>query len=148
MKKTLVRTKSRTEMKPKEYQGGFSNEVFEALKEYASSGLVFGYLGHEGRTIELDKVIEEELKNMGLTPHLMYCWISSTDGRHTMDYIEDKPLWAQIEYIRLNKNSIYNLCIIYNDPEQDGTLDSTIKVREKLKYQGILKPDPIAKHRK
>lgn len=126
------------------YQGGFSDEVFNSplLQEYISHGGVFGWIGDSGaRRPEHDRIIEEGLRERGLSVNAMYNWISSSDGRHFADALCGMPLDEQIEEIKKNLNRIFNLCLIYGSSQHEGSLKSTIEIRNDYQNQGILLPE-------
>lgn len=70
------------------------------VKDYLNQNLVFGYLGHEHRTEETDRELEDLLKyNLGLNPKLedmIATWMCSRNARHFMDLCDD------IEFFREN----------------------------------------------
>lgn len=124
------------------YQGGFSDEVFNTkeLQDYISGHSAYGWIGDSGtRKAAHDKVIEQGLRERGLSPQAMYNWISSSDGRHFADGLSwFKTLDEQIEEIKKNLNRIFNLCIIYSSTQHGGTMKSTCEIREDYETQGIL----------
>jgi len=131
----------RKQFSQKDYQGGFSDELFEVLKSYVGEGHCYGYVGHIGRTIQSDVAIEEELKKLGLTHLQMSYWITSSDGRHFMDYIESNSAEFQVEFIKTNINRIYNRCLIYGHKAHKGTKFSTDEIELELKALGKLLPE-------
>lgn len=126
---------------PLNYKGGFSDEVFKAFLYYVEEPHPGGYVGHMSRRIELDKVIEEELTKLHMSPKGMRFWLTSTDGRHFMDYIEEMTLDEQIAYIKDNIHRIFNRCLIYASSQHKGTLLSTKQVLEDYQKEGILLPE-------
>lgn len=85
------------QMAPEDYHGGFSKKVLKDnfLKKYLERGIVFGYMGNEFRTIALDKALEKEVLSLPKVSskysnvELFACWLTSTDGRHFSDRLED-----------------------------------------------------------
>lgn len=142
----IVNWKYYEERTTADYQGGFSDDVFnsELLLNYIGDGrFVHGWIGDsETRRAEHDKTIEEGLRKRGLSPEQMYNWISSSDGRHFAESLCDfEILEEQIEEIEKNLNRIYNCCLIYGSPEHEGTYDSTLDIRERYEELGILLPE-------
>lgn len=139
----LVLWKRYDDLKPADYQGGFSDGVFNslAMKQYVESGCVFGWIGHRVRHPKLDKVIEEGLRKRGLSDAAMYNWISSGDGRHFGDALEGYTLKEQIEKIEGYLNSMFNKCLIYGSSRHEGTAKSTYEIRADFEKEGILLPE-------
>lgn len=113
-------------------QGGISNEVWNQpqLKNYINGGNVFGYVGHEYRTIRSDKMMMQELKHV--RPDVVAEWMTSGDGRHMADGfyrgIPDSEMRKRIhEY---TKNIIEDVAI-WRHPEFEGTLGSRMRIKEK-----------------
>lgn len=127
--------------KPEDYKGGFSDEVFKEMFDYVSRGAVFGWVGHMVRTAVLDKAIEEGLRKRGLSCSKMVNWITSGDGRHFGDSLEDLKEKEQLKKIEKYLNSMFNLCLIYGEKSHKGTLDSTQEIRVQLKEKGWLLPE-------
>lgn len=129
---------------PEYFQGGFSDAVFNSpsLKKYVGNGSgVYGWMGHSARKIELDKVIEDGLRERGLSDEAMYNWLSSGNARHFADSIEGMEISEQIERIKKYLNSIFNLCLIYGSNNHEGSLKSTEEIRADYQRQGILLPE-------
>ena len=138
-------------MEPSEYQGGFSNDVFNdpELKRYVGYGSPSGYIGHICRTVELDKILEREfLKytpevDLGLNMEsLLACWLTSTDGRHFGNSLEDLDIHEQITKIKSYLPNLYHQALIYTQKDHKGTLASTIDIEEKLKSLGMINQTP------
>jgi hypothetical protein len=128
---------------PADYQGGFSNEVFNVkeLQDYVKDGGVFGWIGHSVRHPEHDKLIEAGLRERGLSPKAMFNWISSSDGRHFGDALEGFTLDEQLHQIKQYLNRIFNLCLIYGSSRHKGTMQSTNEIKADLEQEGILLPE-------
>ena len=139
----LVLWKRIESMVPSDYQGGFSDSVFnsEKLKEYVGYGYPCGWIGHTVRHPEHDKLIEEGLRERGLSDSAMYNWISSTDGRHFGNSLEGFTLPEQLEKIKKYLNSMFNLCLVFGSSRHEGNLKSTETIREDYQAQGILLPE-------
>lgn len=121
------------------FKGGFSDEVFDTLKPYIGNGTrVNGYVGHMARTKETDIAIETGLRQLNMNVNRMWAWITSSDGRHTMDWIEGSTNEEKVEYLQAKMNAIYNMCLIYSDPEHNGMFNSTLEIREKYEKEGLL----------
>ena len=127
----------------KDYQGGFSNELFSntSLSEYISQGCIYGWIGHSVRTFILDKVIEDGLRERGLSSSKMTNWITSGDGRHFGNSLEGLNEKEQIKQIKKYLNSMFNLCLIYGENSHKGTLKSTQEIRKELQEKGWLLPE-------
>jgi hypothetical protein len=142
-KRGIVLWKKYDELKPEDYQGGFSDELFNTpgIKNYVSRGGVFGWIGDSGtRRAEHDKAIEKGLKERGLSYEAMSKWITSSDGRHFADSLNGK-LKEELEKIDKYLNTIFNNCLIYGCEKHGGTLKSSIEIREDYEAQGILLPE-------
>lgn len=129
---------------PEYFQGGFSDEVFNSpsLKNYVGNGSgVYGWIGHSARKPELDKVIEDGLRERGLSDEAMHNWLTSGDGRHFADSIEGMKTSEQIERIKKYLNSMFNLCLIYGSTNHKGTMESSEEIRADFEKQGILLPE-------
>lgn len=131
-------------IKPNEYQGGFSDEVFNSprLKRYVDNGGIFGYIGHSCRKPKLDAHIEKEfLKLKPKEPlsreemvNLLGCWLTSTDGRHFGDSLENaETLVEQKKLINKSVAEMFNTAYIYSKPEHRGNWGSTKELEEKYK---------------
>ena len=89
----LIDSSKYDEMKPEDYQGGFSDEVFniQNIQEYVSCKSVWGYLGAMERLIPIDIKIEE-MARKSLSPEdvikVLGTWLTSTSGRHFNDNVE------------------------------------------------------------
>jgi hypothetical protein len=72
-------------------RGGISKEVWETdtVTGYLSRGALYGYFG-EQRTRWKDKIVEAELRKQGLTDEGIAMYLTSTYGRHLMDYGGDE----------------------------------------------------------
>lgn len=130
-----------------DFQGGFSDEVFNELKDYIRDGKgVFGYIGHSCRKNVFDEAIESELKERGLSPKAIRNWVSSTDGRHFGDSLEGRSSKSAINKIKKYANNMFNLALIYGSEQHQGTAGSTINIREQYEKEGILLPEGETTH--
>lgn len=131
-------------VKPNEYQGGFSDEVFNSsyLKRYVDNGGIFGYIGHSCRKPKLDACIEQEF--LKLKPkenlsrqemvNLLGVWLTSTDGRYFGDSLENaETLVEQKKLVKSSMARIFNTAYIYSKPEHKGNWESTQELKEKYK---------------
>ncbi len=142
-KEGFVFHKPLEELKPKDYQGGFSNEVMNnnEMQKYVSKKAVFGWVGHSVRKPELDKAIEDGLRKRGLSSSKMFNWISSSNGRHFGDSLEGISLNEQLKKIENNLNSMFNLCLIYGDESHNGNYEDTLRIKEEMKQKKWLLPE-------
>ena len=87
----LVLWKKYDERKPEDYKGGFSTEFFNVprLQKYIQDGCVYGYIGHSARTHHTDRCIEKTLRALGLPLEQLSLYLTSSDGRHFGDSLED-----------------------------------------------------------
>ncbi len=131
-------------IKPHEYQGGFSEEVFNSphLKRYVEGGGLFGYIGHSCRKPCLDAYIEKQFLALKLKIELtraervdlLGVWLTSTDGRHFGDSLDNAGNFVkQKQFIRERVQDMFNTAYIYSRPEHKGTLKSTNELSEKYK---------------
>ena len=137
----IVLHKKWEELTPADYQGGFSDELFNSpgIKNYIDRKAVFGWIGDSGaRKSEHDKLIEAGLKERGLSYKGMSNWITSTDGRHFADYLCGKKLDEQLEDIKKYLNTMFNLALIYGSESHGGILQDSVRIREDYESQGIL----------
>ena len=139
---TLYYYSDKPKLTAKQYQGGFSNEVFEHFKDYVLSGNVWGYVGHIERTVETDILIEENLRKLNISPKRLRCWLTSTDARHMMDWLSGKQTQEKVEFIKYSINRIHNLCLVYGSEYHGGTLKSTNEIKSEYEEEGILLPEP------
>ena len=81
----------------KKFKGGFSDGLFnsENFQDYIKSGFVFGYIGSFSRKPGFDRIIEKGLRDEGLNDEGIATWLTSTNGRHIMDSVENKTTKAQ-----------------------------------------------------
>jgi len=131
--------KNYKEMSPEEYQGGFSDKVFnqEILQTYVE-GTPFGWIGHKARKPELDTHLEK--KFLALRPkvkvdlvELLACWLTSTSGRHFGDSVDGLVFDEQKKKIDRNVHGMFNEAYIFNKPEHKGTYKSSCELYEKYK---------------
>ena len=79
-------TKDYDSMKPEDYYGLLEKYFTQGTLKYLDGGVVFGYLGHEERTLETDKVIYEFLdKNTDMKERVNSGFLCHSAGRHYMD---------------------------------------------------------------
>lgn len=131
---------------PEYFQGGFSDEVFHSreLFNYVKSGCCFGWIGNSSvRTSDHDKQIEKGLRIRGLSPQMMYNWISSSSGRHFADSLGGYTKSEQKQKIEANLNSMFNKCLVFGHKKHQGTLNSTIDIENKYDSFGILLPENL-----
>lgn len=78
-------------LEPNDYKGGLSNSLFKEpyLQKYLKSRGCFGYIGHYGRTFNIDRAFENEAKRNGYTFLEIAIFICGKDGRHFGDSLED-----------------------------------------------------------
>lgn len=122
-----------------DYSGGFSEELLNEpeLAKYIASGCVFGYIGHYGRRFEVDTFFEEAFMALKTPPgrfnkrKLFATWLTSTDGRHFGDSLEDISLDEAKAKIKARLPEIFNLAFIYSRKEHQGTWESTQALRKK-----------------
>ncbi len=67
-----------------DFQGGLSDRLFNQ-PEIQAYITVFGWMGHEGRTAELDKALEKALKDARFNQALAAAFLCSRYGRHLGD---------------------------------------------------------------
>lgn len=73
-------------MKPEDYYGLLEKYLTKETLKYLEGGIVFGYLGHEERTLETDKVICEFLdENPDMKERVNSGFLCHSAGRHFMD---------------------------------------------------------------
>ena len=144
----LVLWRNYKERTPADYQGGFSDGVFNSpeLKQYVSGGCAFGWIGHSVRRPQHDKLIEKGLRERGLSDAAMYNWISSGDGRHFGDSLEGYSLKEQLAKIESYLNSMFNCCLIYASSQHTGMAISTNEIRADYEEQGFLLPEDHSKY--
>jgi hypothetical protein len=126
-------------MSKEDYQGGFSNFVFnqKRLQDYLSGQIPFGYISHSIRKNKIDEYIEKQFLNLKEDKEqladLLACWLTSSDGRHFGDSLEVESFEEQKAIIDENIKDIYNTSFIYSQKEHNGTYKSTLELKEKLK---------------
>ena len=78
-------TKDYDSMKPEDYYGLLEKYFTQGTLKYLEGGAVFGYLGHEERTLETDKVICEFLdENLDMKERVNTYFLTNSAGRHYM----------------------------------------------------------------
>lgn len=79
-------TKDYESEQPEDYYGLLEKYLTKETLDYLNSGIVFGYLGHEERTKESDKVICEFLdENPDMKEKVNSGFLRNGTGRHFMD---------------------------------------------------------------
>lgn len=82
----ITYTQDLDSMKPEDYYGLLEKYFTKGTLKYLDGGIVFGYLGHEERTLETDKVICEFLdENPDMKERVNTYFLTSGTGRHYMD---------------------------------------------------------------
>lgn len=86
-------------MESKDYYGLLEKYFTKETLDYIDSKIVFGYLGHEDRTLETDKVICEFLdENPDMKEKVNSGFLRNSTGRHYMDnYSSPKELRKFLE---------------------------------------------------
>lgn len=107
VKQGYVLPKWSKDMPPEAYQGGFSDEVFNApeLFDYVKSGGCHGFIGHSVRKPKLDAYLEGQFLKANPDKALFAMWLTSTGGRHFGDSLEGCSFKEQKAYIR--KRTMY-----------------------------------------
>jgi len=127
----------------KDYQGGFSDAVFnqEKLQEYLKGKGCHGYIGHSVRKKNIDAYIETRFiataRPICILEHLepeslLAVWLTSTDGRHFGDSLEGISFEEQKVYVDGYVIKMYNTSFIYSLPEHNGMMESSDTLREKF----------------
>ena len=94
----------------KDYQGGFSDAVFNQkfLQDYLKGRCCHGYIGHSVRKSNLDAYIETKFiataRPLCIREHkepesLLAVWLTSTDGRHFGDSLKNVSFEKQKGYV-------------------------------------------------
>jgi hypothetical protein len=130
------------ELTSNDFKGGFSDTIFnnKILSDYIGTGSsVFGYIGHCVRQIKIDKYLEtsffKKFFDIENSFDIFCTWLTSTDGRHFADSLEDCCFEEQKQKINNHLNEIFKLGFIYSKPEHKGTHESTCKIEEEnIKY--------------
>ena len=68
---------------------------------------------------------------------LFTCWLTSSDGRHFGDSLEEFSFVKQKEMIDKYLPNMYNTAFVYNLKEHKGSLASTIDLSAKYKHRLI-----------
>lgn len=127
-------------LQPQDYVGGFSPELLNEpqLKAYVDRGRgVFGYIGHSARRFKTDAYLEKTF--MALKPKspdvnlraLLACWLTSSDGRHFGDSLEDLSYVEAFKRIKASVQGMFDIAVIYSDKEHRGTWKSTQELKKK-----------------
>jgi len=120
------------------FVGGFSNELMSlpVLAQYLERRVAFGYIGHSCRKYVTDTYLEAEFMKLA-TPanidkrEILATWLTSTDGRHFGDSLEDLSDEEAKKKIKKYLPEIFNLGFIYSRKEHEGTAGSTHELKEK-----------------
>jgi len=122
-----------------QYQGGLSDWVANdpGFIAYAARGAapVMGYVGHRCRRNWLDAIVEEELRRAGCTVPEIVAWLTSTDGRHTGDSLEDCKAAERIETRRLVRRGFGNMkdrLQAWAHPSHGGMWSDTVRLLHQL----------------
>ncbi len=107
------------DIKPEQYQGGFSNKVFHhpALASYVNGGGCHGYIGHSVRKPDLDKFLEKQFLTVNPDVSLFAMWLTSTGGRHFGDSLEDASFAEQKAYIKKSVAGLIEQALGYREKE-------------------------------
>ena len=82
----ITYTKDYESEQPEDYYGLLEKYLTKETLDYLNGGIVFGYLGHEERTKESDKVICEFLdENPDMKEKVNSGFLRNSAGRHYMD---------------------------------------------------------------
>lgn len=121
-----------------DFTGGFSEKLMstDLLAKYVAKKGVFGYIGHFGRKFVTDAFLEKEFMSLkvprGINKHkILATWLTSTDGRHFGDSLEDMSDDEAKVAIKKYLPEIFNLGFIYSRKEHAGTWVSTKNLRQK-----------------
>src|ERR1017187_10012930 len=102
-------------LEPEDFQGGLSDTLFQnpiiqnyikerELRTESYSGYnVWGYLGSNSRTIELDRRVEAVLIEQGLDTESMAGFLISKAGRYFADALSYMPVIDAYHFIQGNK---------------------------------------------
>lgn len=86
----ITYTKEYDNMKPEDYYGLLEKYLTKETLKYLERGIVFGYLGHEERTLETDKVVCEFLdENPDMKERVNTYFLTNSAGRHYMDNFDN-----------------------------------------------------------
>lgn len=108
--------------------GGFSMPVFQSvhMSQYLGSNKnPGGYIGHDERSQERDRIVESELSRVGLGPEGMACWLASGEARHFMDGFSAST--SDVEFrsaVAKIAPMAYVLVTVWAHPDFRGTLGS------------------------
>lgn len=120
-----------------QFQGGFSNDVFKssAFQGYISSMYgVFGYIGNGDRNLSRDIVLERVLRDTGLEANGIATWLTSGDGRHLMDSVdEDTSLLEFTAHAEEYCKDAYARVTVWSHPDHKGNLKSSREIANKIK---------------
>lgn len=125
-----------TEKKPLSFQGGLSRDVAKhwRFRQYVSSGRPAGYIGNGNRTRGRDIVLENMLRKRGLGDGAIADWLTSNDGRHLMDDVDQKMTnKAFMHHARPYVERAFIMEFVWNHPDQGGNLLGTRRVQKALR---------------
>ena len=113
-------------------QGGISDGVWneDTTQHYIKSLVCAGYIGHDKRTEETDKQVENALRKTGLGDRGIAIWLTSTSGRHLAESIGSAEWQDAIK--DYTKNAFMEVTI-WSHPDHEGTLGSSNRIRERIK---------------
>lgn len=127
-------------------QGGFSDAVFNhnTIVNYTKEHPC-GFIGHSVRKSRLDAYMEKAFMKITRPMYigvpelidLFTCWLTSSDGRHFGDSLEEFSFVKQKEMIDKYLPNMYNTAFVYNLKEHKGSLASTIDLSAKYKHRLI-----------
>jgi len=110
----FVLWKKYEDLKPEDYKGGFSTEMFNTphLQKYIKQ-TPFGYIGHSVRTKHTDRYMEKTLRSLNLPVDTLSLYLTSSSGRHFGDSLEDLTPEEQEEKISNSYNYFHSELIRY-----------------------------------
>jgi len=120
------------------FDGGFSEKLLNvpSLATYIKNSGNFGYIGHFGRKFVTDAYLEKEFMRLNVPEEfnkteILATWLTSTDGRHFCDSIEDDDDDVAKNKIKKYLPEIFNLGFIYSREEHGGSGADTQALRKK-----------------
>lgn len=124
-----------------DYQGGFSDKMFNSIKSRLKDGFVHGWIGSHTRTFEGDKAIENGLKKAGLGIDRIAKWLVSTDAKIFGSFVEGSVPKIQVKLIKEHINRLFNMVLVYGAADHNGSMEDTIRIRKEFEEMKILKPE-------
>jgi len=118
----------------KKYKGGLSDEIAQTQHylEYIRASTPSGYYGTSNRTPEIDKMVEESLREKGLGNNGIAYWLTSSSARHMMDDMPDKNQAKIKERIDDYTRDAFKNVTVWSHPDHGGTLASTGEFYRKM----------------